>query len=268
LHAEQGLGDTIQFIRYAPLVKEQDAKVVVECQPALAELVHSAFGIDAIIPRGQALPPFDVYLPLLSLPSILRTSLATIPAKVPYLCAQPDRIQQWRVDARWPNAWKIGIAWRGNPQNTDDRYRSARLLDFEPLARLGVRMFSLQTGAAMDEVTAAPFPIVDLGSRFDPNSLDDLAAAIMNMDLVISIDTAVAHLAGALGQTVWTLLAASADWRWLLGREDSPWYPMMRLFRQAHLGQWQDVFARLAEEIQARNTLPGMASHSVCPAVD
>jgi hypothetical protein len=151
------------------------------------------------------------------------------------------------------SGFKIGIAWRGNPKNKGDRYRSIPLKSFEPLAHTeDVRLVSLQVGPGAEELAAATFPVTDLGKRFDPNFLDDLAAVLMNLDLVVTMETAVAHLAGALGVPVWTLLALSPDWRWLLGRADSPWYPTMRLFRQNRFADWDEVFERVATELELK----------------
>jgi tetratricopeptide (TPR) repeat protein len=274
LHAEQGFGDTLQFIRYAPLIKQRGGRILVECQASLLSLLSSCRGIDRVIPQRAPLPAFDVHAPLLSLPAILRTTLATIPAKVPYLAANANLARRWRkeinaalADGPGQNAssnhspiitlhsppLKIGIAWQGNPDHPNDRQRSLRLVQFAPLADLpGVRLFSLQNGPGTEQLTEAAnrFPIVDLGSRFE--TFDDTAAAMANLDLVISVDSAVAHCAGALRVPVWTLLACVRDWRWLLKRQDSPWYPSMRLFGQAWGEGWGAVIARVVDTIRQR----------------
>jgi tetratricopeptide (TPR) repeat protein len=249
--AEQGLGDTIQFVRYLPLVKERGGTVLFGCQPALAEICTGFAGVDRLVPGGALLPPFDVQAPLLSLPGIFRTTLATIPAAVPYLRADPGLITAWRREVEHLEGFKVGIAWQGNPKNPGDHFRSLPLAQFQALAGLtGVRLLSLQVGHGTEQLAAAPFPITDLGNRFEPSSLGDLAAVMMSVDLVITVESAVAHLAGALAVPVWVVLPWSSDWRWLLERADSPWYPTMRLFRQSSLGDWEEVFERVATELR------------------
>jgi len=255
LHAEQGLGDTLQFIRYVPLVQERGGRVVVEVQAPLAHLLQSCSGIDQVIARGEVQPPFDVHAYLLSLPGLLSTTVATVPAKVPYLTADPALVAHWRTQLSAVPGFKIGINWQGSREHKMDSLRSVRLLEFAPLASLqGVHLFSLQEGAGTEQLgtLAGAFPVTDLGSRLDGPSgaFMDRAALMTNLDLVVTVDTALAHLAGALGVPVWVPLAFAADWRWLLDREDSPWYPSMRLFRQTRLGEWAPVFERLAAEVQ------------------
>ncbi len=214
LHAEQGLGDTIQFIRYAPLVKRRGGTVVLECQPALLPLLQGCAGVDRLVAQGSSLPPFDVHAPLLSLPGILETTLSTIPAEVPYLFADANLGEHWRQELSPltlpspPTAggegrvrgrgFKIGVAWQGNPIHKNDKQRSISLSVFEPLARLeGVRLFSLQKGTGSEELAqnAGRFPITDLGSQLE--TFMDTAAVLKNLDLVVACDTAVVHLAGA-----------------------------------------------------------------------
>ena len=253
LHAVQGLGDTIQFIRYATLVKKAGARVLVECQKPLVRLLAGCRGVDALIGRGDELPPFDVQAPLLSLPGIFGTSLETIPADVPYLFADSGLAEHWRRELASIAAFKIGIAWRGSPIHRNDRARSFPLSCFEPLANLpGIHLFSLQKGPGAEELQAAcdHFPVAELGSRL--NDFMDTAAVMRNLDLVITCDTSIAHLAGALGVPVWVAMPLVPDWRWLLGRDDSPWYPAMRLFRQKSLGDWSGVFGKIEAELCAQ----------------
>jgi tetratricopeptide (TPR) repeat protein len=255
LHAEQGFGDTLQFIRYAPLVKQRGGQVLVLCQPPLFRLLAGCSGIDQLTAQGGVLPYFDVQAPLLSLPGIFGTTLATIPAQVPYLSADTLLVEQWRRELEPLSGFKIGIAWQGRPTHKGDRQRSLPLAQFEPLARLpGVRLVSLQVGPGADQVRdlGGRFPLIDLGSRFDPASFLDAAAVVTTLDLVITVDSAIAHLAGALGVPVWVLLPVAPDWRWLLERADSPWYATMRLFRQTEPGNWEPVFQRVIREIQRR----------------
>ncbi len=190
------------------------------------------------------LPSFDVQAPLLSLPGLFGTTLATIPATIPYIR---------RVARRKPagNALSVGIAWQGSSRHPGDRLRSFPLTHFAALAKVpGVQLVSLQVGLGIEQLACASFPIIDLGCSFDPHSFDDLADAMTALDLVISADTAVAHLAGAMGVPVWVALPCAPDWRWLLERSDSPWYPTMRLFRQPQSGAWGDVFRRMTVELE------------------
>jgi len=255
LRAEQGLGDTLQFIRYAPLVAQRRGRVIVEAHACLLPLLRPCSGIDQVIARGEDPPPFDVHALLLSLPGLLGTTLAAVPADVPYLAADPALVAHWRQELSRVPGIKVGIVWQGNPMLQLDRLRSVPLTAFAPLAALeGVHLVSLQVGPGCEQVAALGerCSVVDMASRFDPESFGDAAAVVQNLDLVITVDTAMAHLAGALGVPVWLVLPFAADWRWLVGREDSPWYPSMRLFRQARPGAWGEVFERLAGEMNVR----------------
>ncbi len=259
LYAEQGVGDTLQFIRYVPLVKARGGKVVVECQAAILLLVASVQGIDSVAAQGGRLPAFDVQAPLLSMPGIFETSLATIPADVPYLQTDPKVVERWRNELEQDDhsqmrRFRIGIAWQGNPHHKLDRQRSMPLTSFAPLAAVGrVQLISLQYGAGTDQLRslAGQFPVLDLESRLGDasESFGNIAGIMKNLDLVISCDSAIAHLAGALGVPTWVALPVARDWRWLLERADSPWYPGMRLFRQTEAGRWGDVFERMAGEL-------------------
>jgi hypothetical protein len=203
-----------------------------------------------LIGRGDDLPPFDVQAPLLSLPGIFRTSLETIPADVPYLFADRESVEHWRGELGPIAGSKIGIAWRGSPVHRNDRARSLPLSCFEPLASLpGIHLVSLQKGAGAEELQEprGHFPVTELGSRLQ--DFLDTAAVMKSLDLVIACDTAAAHLAGALGVPVWVALPFVPDWRWLLDRSDSPWYPTMRLFRQKQPGDWAGVFEEIRAEL-------------------
>jgi tetratricopeptide (TPR) repeat protein len=252
---EQGLGDTLQFIRYARLVKARGARVVFECQPPLAELLRGIAGIDQLVAKGEPLPAFDTHVKLLSLPGIFGTRLGNIPNEVPYLEPDPRREAHWKSRLVGMPGFKVGIAWQGNPEFHKDRTRSIPLQQFEPLACIeGVRLLSLQknVGAEQVEQVAARFAV----EAFDPpldegtGAFMDTAAVMRHLDLVITSDTAIAHLAGALGVRVWVALSFSCEWRWLRDREDSPWYPTMRLFRQPALGDWPGLFERMASALQ------------------
>ncbi len=252
LHAEQGFGDTIQFARYAPMVAAQGARVILEVQPALVSLMASLPGIAMIVDRGDTLPAFDVHCPMPSLPLAFATALETVPAQTPYLVAPVDRIAQWR--ARLPaGVPRVGLVWSGNPRHKNDRSRS---LPFDMLAPLvaipGVDFISLQKEPrqADAEALARCGNVLDLGPKLQ--DFADTAAVISLLDLVITVDTSIAHLAGALGKPVWIMLPTRVDWRWLLDREDLPWYPTARLFRQRRAGDWPDVIARVRQELVAR----------------
>jgi tetratricopeptide (TPR) repeat protein len=243
LYAEQGFGDTIQFIRYVPLVKKRGGRVVVECQEDLASLLESMEGIDQLIKHGQPLPDFDVQCPLLSLPLAFKTQIQTIPASIPYLSLNPALIQKWQgITGADQEDLKIGLVWAGRPTHKKDRKRS---LNFEALESIleipGITFFSLQKGEAALQIQNRPNRIKLINVAEKLADFTETGALIQNLDLVISVDTAVAHLTGALGKPVWTLLPYSPDWRWLLDREDCPWYPSMRLFRQPCPGDWGSV---------------------------
>jgi tetratricopeptide (TPR) repeat protein len=262
LHAEQGLGDAIQFVRYAALVKQRGGLVTLECPRPLLSLLATCLGMDRLVGQGDALPAFDVQAPLPSLPGIFHTALHDIPAAIPYLFAASALAERWRRELGPIAGFRIGIVWQGNPTHPNDRHRSIPLACFEPLARCsGVQLLSLQKGAGVEQLqqVAERFPVAELGSRL--NDFMDTAAVMMNLDLVITCDTSVAHLAGALGVPVWVALPFIADWRWMLDRSDSPWYPTMRLFRQESRGDWQGVFRRLAVALGER--LAGRAMRPV-----
>jgi tetratricopeptide (TPR) repeat protein len=251
LLVEQGLGDALQFIRYAPLVQQRGARVVVLGFPALWPLLRTCPGIDHLLSEGEPLPSVDVHAHLMSLPFLLGTTLLTVPAAVPYLSANPVLVSRWRQELTTIAGYKIGIVWKGSTRHKQDRLRSVSPREFAPLAGMaGVRLVSLQVGSSAEDLPVLEeLGVTDLGSRFDPSTFADAAAVVRNLDLVITVDTAVAHLAGALGTPVWLGLPFRPDWRWLLGREDSPWYPTMRLFRQPQPGQWPAVFERMARKL-------------------
>jgi tetratricopeptide (TPR) repeat protein len=252
LHAEQGFGDTLQFVRYGPLVAARGAKVIVEVQRELVRLLSRMTGIDAVIGRGEALPPFDLHCPLLSLPLAFRTELASIPAPAPYLEAAGSDIAHWR--ALLPHGRpRIGVVWSGDPSHDNDLNRSIRLNMFAPLFDVpGVDFVSLQY-KVRDEDRAALASVPNLFCFKDSfRDFADTAAVVASLDAVVSIDSAVAHLTGALGKPLFLLLPLGADFRWLRERADSPWYPTARLFRQAQFGDWPGVIANLAQELRAQ----------------
>jgi len=254
LHAEQGLGDTLQFLRYVPLVAARGAEICLEVQPSLLPLLAGYPGTASVLARGETLPPVDFHCPLLSLPLAFSTGLDSIPAPVPYLHAPGDRVARWREltgPARGP---RVGLVWAGNPGHANDRNRSIPFTLFRPICAplAGVQFFNLKIEASQaDAVALAGTPgIVDHSAMV--RDFADTAALVAQMDLVISVDTSVAHLAGALGKPVWLLLPFSPDWRWLLDRDDSPWYPSMRLIRQTRIGEWNAVLNRVRRELEGR----------------
>ncbi len=232
LHWEQGLGDTIQFIRYAPLIAARGATVLLKCQPELEILMKTVDGITAIATDEKNLPPFQFHCPLASLPLAFGTTLETIPAKIPYVTAPPDRIKAWRnrldpADSRI----RVGLSWAGQPKHRNDRRRSMRLEQFSPLAEVkSARFFSLQKGMAATQSSAPPPGMDFVDWTPDLHNFAETAALITNLDLIICVDTSVAHLAGAMGKPVWLLLPFVPDWRWMENRTDSPWYPTLKSF--------------------------------------
>ena len=246
IHAEQGYGDTIQFVRYAAMVAARGGRLVLECPAPLAGLMASAAGVEDVVPGSATLPPFDVQAPLLGLPRLFRTTEATIPGDVPYLAPDAATVERWRATVGSSGRLRVGIVWQGNPRHRGDRLRSPGLKSVRPLFdNPGVDFYSLQKddGArqlAEEDLAGA---VRDLGGGFA--DFTDTAAALFNLDLVITCDTAVAHLAGALAKPIWLLLPLAAEWRWLTTRDDSPWYPTARLFRQRRLGDWDEVMARV-----------------------
>lgn len=246
VYAEQGLGDTIQFCRFLPGLS---GDVTFEAPPRLRRLLSSLPGIPNMVGPGDAAARADLVCPLMSLPA--RTG-APIPATVPYLFAEPDRVARWRARLG-TEGFKIGIAWQGNPGRIEDLGRSMKLRAFAPLAAVaGVRLISLQKNEGTEQLDEG-LAVETLGADFDagPDGFLDTAAAMMALDLVVTSDTAIAHLAGALGRPVWVALRKVPDWRWQLGREDSPWYPTMRLFRQTERDDWGPVFGAMAGALRA-----------------
>jgi tetratricopeptide (TPR) repeat protein len=249
LHAEQGLGDTIMFARYAPLLARTGAKVVLEVQPELKALLAGLDGIAAIVAHGEPLPPFDLHCPLTSLPFACKTELNSVPADIPYLSASDVQLAKWqpRLAERLPH---VGLAWSGRATHVNDRNRSLSLSQLEPLlAAEDVRFVSLQRElrAADAELLAREPRIIHLGGELD--DFTDTAAVLSTVELLICVDTSIAHLAGALGRPALVLLPFQPDWRWTLDLDRSPWYPAMKLFRQPAPGDWASVVARVREEL-------------------
>jgi hypothetical protein len=266
VHTEQGMGDAMQFIRYLPLVAERCRHTIVVCPPDVMPLFQGVAGIGEIRGTGtQALDSFDVYVLLLSLPHVLKTRIDSVPANVPYLEAPGERdALSWRtgegadsvaVFNEAVDEFRVGFAWAGSPTHNDDRNRSCALADFFDLLRTPtIAFYSLQKQvSAVDRAQLAALGVRDLSPHL--KDFGDMAAAMDQLDLVTSVDTSVVHLAGALAIPVWTLLSYCPDWRWMLEREDSPWYPTMRLFRQQQAKEWSPFFSLVAgalEELRLR----------------
>jgi Tfp pilus assembly protein PilF len=253
LRHEQGLGDTIMFCRYAKLVQQRGGKVVFECPNRLQRLLSTCRGIDTFVDRSTAVVA-DCEAPLIDLPGIFGTDLRSIPSGVPYLQAESERIEQWRT--RLPaSGLRIGICWQGNPEYPEDAMRSIPLRHFAPLAAIpDARLISLQMGGGKEqaEALAGQIPTTRFGADLDADgAFVDTAAIMMHLDLVVTSDTSIVHLAGAIGRPVWLALSTGPEWRWMRDRDDSPWYPTARLFRQDRYGDWAGVFSRIQEELIA-----------------
>lgn len=251
IYTEQGFGDTIQFIRYIPLIANRGAKVIVECEKELIALLQNIEGVYNILQKGSSLPEFDFHCPLLSLPLIFKTTVENIPSQIPYLKVDLELSKKWQDKILNNSKLNVGLTWAGNPELRRDYNRSCTFETFSQLLKIpDINFYSLQKGDSSYQIliNLEGLNILDYTEEF--NDFADTAGFIENLDLVISVDTAVAHLAGALGKTVWTLLPFVPDWRWMLDREDSPWYPTMRLFRQPSIGDWKSVIERVEEELR------------------
>ena len=250
LHAEQGLGDTLQFVRYAPMVARLGAKVLLEVQRPLLRLLSSIDGVSAVFAQGEKLPAFDLQCPLMSLPLAFGTELNSIPAEIPYIDVSAELISKWRQRMGERRAPRIGIAWAGSAAHKNNSKRSIALERFAPLLKTpGVQFVSIQKELTQSDaaVLADHASVLNVGGEL--GDFADTAAVISSMDLLISADTSVAHLAGAIGRPVWILIPLAPDFRWLLKREDSPWYPSARLFRQPQLEDWDSVLERVRREL-------------------
>lgn len=253
VHYEQGLGDNIQFARFLPIVKARGGTVIFETLKPLIGLFRDFPGVDELIeyhPGRKLSVQYDIYASLFDLPNIFETKLETIPSEVPYIHADPAKVEYWRSKLTGDD-FKVGIVWAGSPEHGNDRYRSCSLKCFEPLTKIeGVQLYGLQKGRAarqMDEYVET-IKVINLSEHFI--DFTDTAAAIHNLDLIISVDTSVLHLAGAMGKRTWALLPYAPEWRWMLERQDSPWYPTMRLFRQKEWSQWEPVFEEVSHELR------------------
>jgi tetratricopeptide (TPR) repeat protein len=250
LHHEQGQGDTLQFMRYAPLMQAAGGTVILDVKPSLLRLAQQLPGVSEAVATGDPLPAFQWQCPLMSLPLAFKTSIETIPGQVPYLRAPQEAREKAAQIALREDVLRVGLVWRGNPEYRDDDLRSVPFATFVQLLDIeGVQFYSLQVGPAAAELRGADANVIGLTEGIQ--DFADTAARMERLDLVVSVDTAVAHLAGALARPVWTLLCHTPDWRWMLDREDSPWYPTMRLFRQPKSGDWASVIGRVRDELAA-----------------
>lgn len=257
-HAEQGLGDTLEFIRYARYIKQRGGRIIVAAQKPLIQLLKLCPYIDQVIGLQDPVPLFDVHVPLVSFPYLCKTRLDSIPGEVPYLYADESLVAYWKEQLSIYTGLKIGICWNGNSNYSTPMLRaivahkSIQLNEFEIIATIpGVHIFNLQKVTGLEQLDSCSFNLISFDESFDVahGRFMDTAAVMKNLDLVITVDTSTAHLAGGLGIPVWVLLPKPADWRWLLDCEDTPWYPNMRLFRQNEPDNWAEVFKRVAKEL-------------------
>jgi tetratricopeptide (TPR) repeat protein len=248
---EQGMGDTIQFVRYAALIAQRGGRVVLECPARLHRLLAKVDGVERLIDRDDNAAGCNLQSPLLSLPRLFKTDFRNIPAEVPYLKVEPKLVKRWRAEL--PAGKCVGICWKGNSDYPEDGFRSIPLSLFGALAEVpGIRLVSLQLGEGVEQIPAfrERYPLHELPPELDAGAaFVDTAAVMMSLGLVVTCDTSIAHLAGALGRPVWLALPLSSEWRWFRDRVTSPWYPTMRLFRQQEPGDWAEVFARMHEEL-------------------
>ncbi len=253
VYDEQGLGDSIQFVRYLELLKAKGAKIIFEYDKRLSQIYRNIDWIDIHVPRenyDKINLNFDYHISLLSLPLYFNTDINNIPSNVPYIFADKPLSEQLATAIKKDNKLNIGIVWAGNPSHNNDSNRSCALENFEKLFTIdGIRIFSLQKGKPINQLRNKNYPVIDLDSK-GLETFGHTAAVIENLDLIISVDTSVAHLAGAMGKLVWILLPFLPDWRWMLNRNDSPWYPTMKLFRQRKAGDWKGVFEDVITELQ------------------
>jgi tetratricopeptide (TPR) repeat protein len=252
VYPEQGLGDIIQFVRYLPMVRQRGGCVAFDVPLSMVRLFRDLDGIDIALKHGDLLLPFDCHIPLLEFPRLFGTTLDTIPASAAYLHADKELTDAWAERLGPRQGFRIGLVWGGNPGHLNDHNRSIDPELFRPLIETpGVEAFSLMVGRDGEAARVFGDGLSDLAPHL--GDFADTATAIAHLDLVISVDTAPAHLAGALGAPVWTLLPFNPDWRWMLDRDDSPWYPSMRLFRQETPGDWEGVFQEV--ETALRNEI-------------
>jgi Glycosyltransferase family 9 (heptosyltransferase) len=254
IHDEQGYGDTFQFMRMVAWAKARSgARVVLDVTPEVLPLARRTAGFDEITVRGSLPPAFDLHCEMMSLPMAMGLTLGDLPGQVPYLSADPQRLAKWRQRLADLPRPLVALAWAGRPTHLNDANRSMTLAQLAPLAQPGVTFLSIQKGPAEDQVATPPagMSLVSLSSEI--HDFEDTAAILSIADLLISVDSSPVHLAGALGRPVWVMLSFVPDWRWLLNRTDTPWYPQTRLFRQAAPGDWEGMVAKMATELAQWN---------------
>ena len=254
VHAEQGFGDAIQCARFLPRVAARGGRVVLQARGPLQRLLEHAPGVERFVQAGEPVPPVACRAPLFSLPRLFARSLDDLPGPVPYLSIAPELRELWRgrLDAATPpRSLRVGLVWSGNVTSEVEQGRSIPLCAFAPLDRTpGVTLVSLQKGDGVEQLAGTPFPVADLGAAYQAGDFADTGAVLQALDLLVTCDTAAAHLAGALAVPAWLAISTVPDWRWLEDRTDSPWYPSLRLFRQQVRGEWDDVFADMAERLR------------------
>jgi len=246
IFSEVGIGETINFVRYIPLVAERGGKVIFSCQKELRSLLANYPGVEHLVEPSQTPPEYDLFCGMVSLPAVFQTNLQTIPPIGPPFAIDPAAIERWKTRLAGDARLKVGLVWSGNPRHPQNPPRSVRLAELAPLAQERVRLISLQKNEAAAEIGPSGLPIEDWTAEL--TDFADTAALAANLDLIVSVDTAVAHLAAAMGRPVWTLMRG--DWRWQLDGSDTPWYPTMRLFRQKRLWDWSGPIADAAEALR------------------
>lgn len=249
LYAEQGLGDTLQFVRYVELVKALGARIVLEVQAPLVPLLDGQLAVDALVKQGDPLPPFDSHCPLMSLPLAFQTTLTTIPSAVPYIKLSLEKERFWKEKLGSTSQLHVGLVWSGDPRHQNDKHRSIALAELMAALPPSFKYVSLQSEIRDSDRQALEDSdrLVHFGSEL--NDFSDTAALCAQMDVVVCVDTSVAHLSGAMGKPTFLLLPYNSDWRWLLERTDSPWYPTMQLYRQAHIGSWQNALEKVCADL-------------------
>lgn len=247
----EGHGDCIQGIRFAAEARRRVGSTVLLCPPSLARLLSRCEGVDRIVTNRQDLPPLAAQIAPMYLASVFRPTPETLSVGGPYLSAEPSAIERWRPSLDVLPRPRVGIAWQGNPGYNLDACRSFPIAALAPIAAApGVQLIALQKGQGVEQMAKVPFPLIDLGPEYAAGDWHETAAVLAHLDLVIAPDTAIAHLAGAIGRPTWMALSRPSDWRWMIDREDSPWYPSMRLFRQERPGHWDPVFHKMAESLR------------------
>ncbi|PWW09551.1 glycosyl transferase family 8 [Mangrovibacter plantisponsor] len=251
IHDEQGYGDTFQFLRLVEQAQERSgAHIILEVNQEACNLARRVSGYNQLIVRGTLPPPFDFHCELMSLPAALGLQLSQLPGRMPYLFADPERVEKWRARLAGLPRPLVGLVWAGSPTHANDKRRSLTLADLAPLALEGITFLALQKGPAAEQAVAPPPGMSLLSLSGEIHDFDDTAAILTVADILVSVDSSPVHLAGALGRPAWVLLPFLNDWRWLIQRDDSPWYPGMRLFRQPVPGQWETVLQNVAAALK------------------